>query len=198
MKIKAAPTERRGTSKIEREEPAPVKDEPLPQKMKIKPRRGGKTDEPGGRSKASRGGATKSATGEPPRELPARSENPEKFGVSQKQIDPEMLKFGFFGLLGVVIAVYLFARAKKINPLSLGDIASAATPFGLFFGRIAHFINSEVVGRASDVPGPWCSPVQEMCRAIRASSTKLRSKALSCSPSLPSPPIATRHLPGPA
>jgi phosphatidylglycerol:prolipoprotein diacylglycerol transferase len=32
------------------------------------------------------------------------------------------------GLLGVVIAVYLFARAKNINSLSLGDIASAATP----------------------------------------------------------------------
>ena len=56
------------------------------------------------------------------------------------------------GLLGVVIAVYLFARAKKINSLSLGDIASAATPFGLFFGRIANFINFEVVRRVSDVP----------------------------------------------
>ena len=56
------------------------------------------------------------------------------------------------GLLGVALAVYLFARIKSINPLSLGDIASAATPFGLFFGRIANFINSEVVGRVSDVP----------------------------------------------
>jgi len=55
------------------------------------------------------------------------------------------------GLLGVALAVYLFARIKHINALSLGDIASAATPFGLFFGRIANFINSEVVGRVSDV-----------------------------------------------
>ena len=62
------------------------------------------------------------------------------------------------GLLGVVIAVYLFARAKKINSLSLGDIASAATPFGLFFGRIANFINSEVVGRVSDVPWAMVFP----------------------------------------
>ena len=62
------------------------------------------------------------------------------------------------GLLGVVIAVYLFARAKSINSLSLGDIASAATPFGLFFGRIANFINSEVVGRASDVPWAMVFP----------------------------------------
>jgi len=62
------------------------------------------------------------------------------------------------GLLGVVIAVYLFARSKNINSLSLGDIASAATPFGLFFGRIANFINSEVVGRVSDVPWAMVFP----------------------------------------
>ncbi len=62
------------------------------------------------------------------------------------------------GLLGVVIAVYLFSRSKSINPLSLGDIASAATPFGLFFGRIANFINAEVVGRVSDVPWAMVFP----------------------------------------
>ena len=62
------------------------------------------------------------------------------------------------GLLGVAMAVYLFARVKRINALSLGDIASAATPFGLFFGRIANFINSEVVGRVSDVPWAMVFP----------------------------------------
>lgn len=62
------------------------------------------------------------------------------------------------GLLGVVLAVYFFSKAKGINPLSLGDIASAATPFGLFFGRIANFINSEVVGRTSDVPWAMIFP----------------------------------------
>ena len=62
------------------------------------------------------------------------------------------------GLLGVVVAVYLFSRFNGINPLSLGDIASAATPFGLFFGRIANFINGEVVGRVSDVPWAMVFP----------------------------------------
>jgi phosphatidylglycerol:prolipoprotein diacylglycerol transferase len=62
------------------------------------------------------------------------------------------------GLLGVVLAVYCFARSKGINSLSLGDIASAATPFGLFFGRIANFINAEVVGRVSDVPWAMVFP----------------------------------------
>jgi phosphatidylglycerol---prolipoprotein diacylglyceryl transferase len=62
------------------------------------------------------------------------------------------------GLLGVVLAVYLFARSNGINALSLGDIASAATPFGLLFGRIANFINAEVVGRVSDVPWAMVFP----------------------------------------
>ncbi|HUW74780.1 MAG TPA: prolipoprotein diacylglyceryl transferase [Methyloceanibacter sp.] len=62
------------------------------------------------------------------------------------------------GLLGVVIAVAVFSWAKNINPLSLGDVASAATPFGLFFGRIANFINSEVIGRTTDVPWAMVFP----------------------------------------
>ncbi|MET0841196.1 MAG: prolipoprotein diacylglyceryl transferase [Methyloceanibacter sp.] len=62
------------------------------------------------------------------------------------------------GLLGVVLAVYFFATIKRINPLSLGDVASAATPFGLFFGRIANFINAEVVGRPSDLPWAMVFP----------------------------------------
>jgi phosphatidylglycerol---prolipoprotein diacylglyceryl transferase len=62
------------------------------------------------------------------------------------------------GLLGVILAVYLFAKLQGINSLSLGDVASASTPFGLFFGRIANFINAEVVGRVSDVPWAMVFP----------------------------------------
>ncbi|MEX2166613.1 MAG: prolipoprotein diacylglyceryl transferase [Methyloceanibacter sp.] len=62
------------------------------------------------------------------------------------------------GLLGVVLAVYFFSRVKGINPLSLGDVAAAATPFGLFFGRIANFINGELVGRESGVPWAMVFP----------------------------------------
>ena len=62
------------------------------------------------------------------------------------------------GLLGVVAAVYFFARRIGIEKLSLGDVAAAATPFGLFFGRIANFINSEVVGRVSDLPWAMVFP----------------------------------------
>jgi phosphatidylglycerol:prolipoprotein diacylglycerol transferase len=62
------------------------------------------------------------------------------------------------GLLGVVLAVWLFSRRHKLNPLSLGDVAAASTPFGLFFGRIANFINAEVYGRVTDVPWAMVFP----------------------------------------
>jgi phosphatidylglycerol:prolipoprotein diacylglycerol transferase len=56
------------------------------------------------------------------------------------------------GAIGVALATVLHARARKIPLLSLGDAAAAATPIGLFFGRIANFINGELWGRPTDVP----------------------------------------------
>lgn len=56
------------------------------------------------------------------------------------------------GFLGVVAALYFFARKHQINPLSLGDLVSPAVPIGLFFGRLANFINGELWGRVTDVP----------------------------------------------
>jgi phosphatidylglycerol:prolipoprotein diacylglycerol transferase len=56
------------------------------------------------------------------------------------------------GLLGVVAATVLFARKHGIPVLALGDIIAAATPIGLFFGRIANFINGELFGRPTDAP----------------------------------------------
>lgn len=57
------------------------------------------------------------------------------------------------GLIGVTIAGFLFARKYKLNALSLGDLFACAAPIGLFFGRIANFINAELYGRPWD--GPW-------------------------------------------
>lgn len=56
------------------------------------------------------------------------------------------------GLLGVVAAVALFARVRSIPVLALGDVIAAAAPIGLFFGRIANFVNAELYGRTTDVP----------------------------------------------
>ncbi|WP_072817160.1 prolipoprotein diacylglyceryl transferase [Bradyrhizobium erythrophlei] len=59
------------------------------------------------------------------------------------------------GFLGCVAAVMLFARRNNISILSLGDIVTAVGPIGLFLGRIANFINSELWGRAADPTLPW-------------------------------------------
>ncbi|MFQ6778164.1 MAG: prolipoprotein diacylglyceryl transferase [Alphaproteobacteria bacterium] len=56
------------------------------------------------------------------------------------------------GLLGVIIATYLYGRKTKTNWLCALDLLSVVAPIGLFFGRIANFINMEVMGRATDVP----------------------------------------------
>ena len=56
------------------------------------------------------------------------------------------------GFLGVVIALALYARRQKVNPLSLGDLIAPVAPLGLFFGRIANFINGELWGRETTVP----------------------------------------------
>lgn len=56
------------------------------------------------------------------------------------------------GFLGVVIAIAIYANRQKINPLSLGDLIAPVAPLGLFFGRIANFINGELWGRETTVP----------------------------------------------
>ncbi|MDE0173597.1 MAG: prolipoprotein diacylglyceryl transferase [Defluviicoccus sp.] len=56
------------------------------------------------------------------------------------------------GLCGVVIAAALFARRRGIPWLALGDLVSAAAPIGLFFGRLANFVNGELYGRPTTVP----------------------------------------------
>jgi phosphatidylglycerol:prolipoprotein diacylglycerol transferase len=56
------------------------------------------------------------------------------------------------GFLGVVLAGILFARRERIPALTLGDLFAAYTPIGLFFGRLANFINDELWGRPTTLP----------------------------------------------
>ncbi|MBL6951521.1 MAG: prolipoprotein diacylglyceryl transferase [Alphaproteobacteria bacterium] len=56
------------------------------------------------------------------------------------------------GLLGVTVAMIWFARRRQLELLRLSDLVSCAVPLGLFFGRIANFINGELYGRAADLP----------------------------------------------
>jgi phosphatidylglycerol:prolipoprotein diacylglycerol transferase len=62
------------------------------------------------------------------------------------------------GFIGCVLAVLLFGYTRGIPVLSLGDIACAAGPIGLFLGRIANFINGELWGRSTDVPWAMIFP----------------------------------------
>jgi len=62
------------------------------------------------------------------------------------------------GFLGVILAMLLFARLRKISYFGLTDIVGCATPIGLFLGRLANFINGELYGRVSDLPWAMVFP----------------------------------------
>lgn len=56
------------------------------------------------------------------------------------------------GMIGVITAMFLFSWRHKIPVLRLSDIVATVVPIGLFFGRIANFINGELYGRTTDHP----------------------------------------------
>ena len=62
------------------------------------------------------------------------------------------------GMIGVAVALLLFARRHRIDLLRLCDLVAPCVPFGLFFGRIANFINGELWGRVSEVPWAMVFP----------------------------------------
>jgi phosphatidylglycerol:prolipoprotein diacylglycerol transferase len=56
------------------------------------------------------------------------------------------------GLAGVALAIWLFCRRNKLALLSVSDMIAVVAPVGLFFGRLANFINAELWGKPTDVP----------------------------------------------
>jgi len=56
------------------------------------------------------------------------------------------------GLIGVALAVAWFSRAERIPMRRIWDVLSTTAPAGLFFGRIANFVNGELWGRPTVVP----------------------------------------------
>ena len=56
------------------------------------------------------------------------------------------------GFAGVVLAAWWWARRNEVSPLRLADALAVVAPIGLFFGRIANFINAELWGRPTDLP----------------------------------------------
>lgn len=55
------------------------------------------------------------------------------------------------GFIGVILALTFYTRRAKVRFLSVLDIIACVTPIGLFFGRIANFVNGELWGRPTDV-----------------------------------------------
>lgn len=62
------------------------------------------------------------------------------------------------GALGVTLAIWLFTRSREIPSLAFADLICEAVPIGLFFGRIANFINGELFGRQTNVPWAMVFP----------------------------------------
>ncbi len=61
-------------------------------------------------------------------------------------------------ILGSAVGLWLFARRYGVSPWSAMDVCAAANPIGLFFGRVANFINGELFGRVSDAPWAMVFP----------------------------------------
>lgn len=58
------------------------------------------------------------------------------------------------GLLGVIVALWVFSLRHGIPAYTVADLAAIASPIGLGLGRLGNFINGELFGRPTDVP--WC------------------------------------------
>ena len=56
------------------------------------------------------------------------------------------------GLLGVIVAIFIFSKNKNTNFFKYSDIVACVAPIGLFLGRIANFINGELFGKISTLP----------------------------------------------
>ena len=56
------------------------------------------------------------------------------------------------GILGVILATFLFAKKNNHNPFEYLDIVALVSPIGIFFGRIANYINSELYGIETKMP----------------------------------------------
>ena len=56
------------------------------------------------------------------------------------------------GLIGVVVASLIFSKKHKINQFIFLDLVALSAPIGIFFGRVANFVNSELYGRETELP----------------------------------------------
>ena len=65
-------------------------------------------------------------------------------------------------LIGIIIVTYIFSIKKNLKTFFLLDVIACVAPVGIFFGRIANFINAELVGKVSNVPWSVIFPLIDM------------------------------------
>ena len=63
------------------------------------------------------------------------------------------------GLIGMIFAIYIFAKQNNLSFFYLSDLVSIVAPIGLFLGRISNFINTELYGRVTDFPFAFIFPL---------------------------------------
>ena len=62
------------------------------------------------------------------------------------------------GVIGTTLAIILMCRQQKLNWLRVHDYVACVVPFGLFFGRLANFVNGELWGKPADLPWAMVFP----------------------------------------
>ena len=65
-------------------------------------------------------------------------------------------------LVGIIFGTYLFSKSRNISTLFLLDVIACVSPIGIFLGRIANFINGELVGKATDIYWSVIFPTVDM------------------------------------
>ena len=82
------------------------------------------------------------------------------------------------GLLGVIVALALFAHLRGRRLLEVGDLVAPCVPLGLASGRIGNFINGELWGRAADPSLPWAMVFPQSGSALPRHPSQLYQFAL--------------------
>tara|TARA_B100000963_G_scaffold311211_1_gene288065 strand:+ start:269 stop:1063 length:795 start_codon:yes stop_codon:yes gene_type:complete len=65
-------------------------------------------------------------------------------------------------MIGIIVGTFLFSKKRNVRTFFLLDIIACVSPIGIFFGRIANFINGELIGKTTDVSWAVIFPTIDM------------------------------------
>ena len=84
------------------------------------------------------------------------------------------------GILGLVIFTWVYARWQKVSWPGIGDNLVVVAPIGLFFGRVANFINGELWGRVITAahPPPWAMQFPKELDAAQPDWSRARTRTI--------------------